>query len=103
MKKTLIVTVAFVLSAIIITSGFNNIKKDESPTNIADTEPSTQKYIISEFEGRIALYKSGEKEPLEVYPVFASSLPDSDYARIKKGICVESNDELHSLLDDYLS
>ncbi len=59
------------------------------------------KYIIRDYQGRVAVFRYGEDEPEEVFEVFTSSLPESECERISKGITVKSDEELQSLIEDY--
>lgn len=64
-------------------------------------------YIISEFEGNIAVYKidqMGEKvlyKKLEDYPL--SLLKEIDQEKLKKGIIVDSEEELSDVLENFIS
>ncbi len=54
-------------------------------------------------DGYIALWKTGEKEPVQVFPYQVSSLPPADQERLREGIVIESKEELISLIEDYFS
>lgn len=59
------------------------------------------KYIIRDYQGRVAVFRYGEDEPEEVFEVFTSSLPESECERLSRGITVKSDEELQSLIEDY--
>lgn len=64
-------------------------------------------YIVSEFEGNIAVYKideMGEKvlyKKFEDYPL--SLLKEIDQEKLKKGIIVDSEEELSDVLENFIS
>ena len=60
-------------------------------------------FIMGVQDGYVALWKSGETEPLEVFPYQVSSLPPADQARLRKGIVIDSAEDLIGLIEDYLS
>lgn len=60
-------------------------------------------FIMSVSDGYIALWKSGEPEPLKIFPYQVSSLPPADQARLREGIVIDSTDDLIGLIEDYLS
>ncbi len=60
-------------------------------------------YILGVHDGKIALWKDGDPEPMQVFPYSAAALPDTEEARLKKGIRIESMDDLDRLLEAYLS
>ena len=62
---------------------------------------STDKYILGEFEGFLAIYKSSSKKPIEIIDVRVDSLPERDVERIKRGIYANSLSEIISLAEDY--
>ncbi len=60
-------------------------------------------FIMGVQDGYVALWKSGETEPLKVFPYQVSSLPPADQARLRKGIVIDSAEDLIGLIEDYLS
>lgn len=59
--------------------------------------------LIGVHNGKIALWRDGDPEPFKVFPYRASMLPDEQEQALKKGIRVESMEELERLLEAYLS
>lgn len=78
-----------------------------NPQNTSDNKmlntPKNNNYILSEYEGKLAIYKNGENMPISVYETYLSSLPEKDKELIEKGIIIESTEELQSLIEDYTS
>ncbi|MGN0545023.1 MAG: BofC C-terminal domain-containing protein [Acutalibacteraceae bacterium] len=68
---------------------------------VIEKTATPDKYIIRDYQGRVAVFRYGEDEPEEVFEVFTSSLPESECERISKGITVKSDEELQSLIEDY--
>ena len=60
-------------------------------------------FILGIHEGRVALWKDNQKNPMKVFPYQASMLPEADQQRLEKGIHVDSLSELYKLIEDYLS
>lgn len=75
-------------------------KKDEAPTAVTEVQ---HLYTLTEYGGRIALYKKGFSMPVEIYDINISSLPLSDRELIKNGINAESDDEIQKVIEDYTS
>lgn len=61
----------------------------------------SEKYIMRDYNGRIAVFVYGEDEPQEVFDVFTSSLPRGEAERIYKGITVEGDEALQKLIEDF--
>lgn len=61
----------------------------------------SEKYIMRDYNGRIAVFIYGEDKPQEVFDVFTSSLPRGEAERIYKGITVEGDEALQKLIEDF--
>ncbi len=59
--------------------------------------------LIGVHNGRIALWRDDDPEPFKVFPYRAFMLPDEQEEMLRKGIRVESMEELQRLLEAYLS
>ena len=101
MRKKAIPLLFLASLALIITVIF--IRPEKNNVEITSESTVLCRYIIGEYDGLIALFENGSEKPKKVYPVFASSLPESDYERIKSGIKAENEDIAAAILDDYLS
>lgn len=60
-------------------------------------------FLLGIHDGFIALWRTDSPQPAEVFPYRADSLPIADQEALKKGIPVESAQDLAHLLEDYLS
>ncbi len=60
-------------------------------------------FLLGIHDGRIALWKDDDPEPVRVFPYYANALPPSDRAALEKGILIEGESNLNRLLEDFLS
>lgn len=60
-------------------------------------------FILGSHRGFVALWTDPTAEPDVVFPYSVTSLPPADQAELEKGIVIDSKEELHRLLEDYLS
>lgn len=60
-------------------------------------------FILGVYEGKVALWKDHQKDPIKVLPYQVSMLPQADQKALEKGIHIESLSQLHKMLEDYLS
>ena len=59
--------------------------------------------LLGSWNGQLALWEPGAAQPEQYYPIHISTLPPADQKALEAGICVNSQRELSSLLEDYLS
>lgn len=92
MKKLLAITGAILISSIIITSFINPttpgaVKDGESAQqNSQQSDSYAQGYIVSEFAGRIALYRIRDNKVLFSTDTLVSDLPKADREALRSGI-----------------
>ena len=60
-------------------------------------------FLLGVHEGRIALWKGEDPEPIKVFPYYARMLPAVDRRALEEGIRFESAEDLVRVLEDYLS
>lgn len=60
-------------------------------------------YELKEYEGTIAIFKTGKKAPLKTTSIAVNDLPKTDREMLKTGIKASSEEELNVLLEDYCS
>ncbi|MBR6596257.1 MAG: hypothetical protein IKK72_06805 [Oscillospiraceae bacterium] len=60
-------------------------------------------FLIGNHKGFIALWRDNAGDPSIVFPYSVASLPLQDQQLVNKGIYLQSEEELHRLLEDYLS
>ena len=68
-----------------------------------NTKAENYEYILSDYNGYIALFKVNYAEPVEVYNILTDSLPLNDAKDIKNGIYAHSVDELTLIIEEYTS
>ena len=59
--------------------------------------------LVGVHNGRIALWRDNDPKPFKVFPYPVSMLPDEQEQMVRKGIRVESMEELQRLMENYLS
>lgn len=60
-------------------------------------------FLLGVQNGRVALWRDGCSQPVQVFPYLAENLPAADRKALEQGIRLESREELIRLLEDYLS
>lgn len=60
-------------------------------------------FILGNHNGYIALWKTTDPQPVQIFPYSVSTLPPADQQALEKGIPIASIEQLHRLLEDYLS
>lgn len=60
-------------------------------------------FLLGVHQGKIALWKDGNPNPVRIFPYRVTSLPVADQEALEKGIKIDSDSQLASLLEDYLS
>ena len=95
--KSIAVALAFCAAAFLTVSAI-----------IENTAPNgSEKYIMRDYNGRIAVFVYGEDEPQEVFDVFTSSLPRGEAAAIAAAadnlISHPENDDIDWTPDEFVS
>lgn len=60
-------------------------------------------FLLGIHEGKIALWKNEDPQPVKVFPFYAKFLPSADRRALEEGIRFESVEDLQRLLTDYMS
>ena len=89
---------------------------ESAPVDIAQTVKATEpdkpeesesrssgSYRIKEYKGNIAVFESGSSKPFRITDIAVKDLPVADQNDLNNGIMVDSQEELQTLLEDYLS
>lgn len=107
MSKRLVFSVVFTvcfLACIGVIASLSSQTAPSSAPETAATEPSTQShYIIKDFYGKVAVFKSDSNEPIEITDTSTATLPEFDRTQLKSGISVNDDTSLRRLLEDYCS
>lgn len=59
--------------------------------------------ILTEWEGKLAVFVEGYSVPDEVFDVYISTFPEEEQVRLRQGIRVADDTELARYLEDYTS
>ena len=62
-----------------------------------------KKYELKEYEGNLAIFKSGMPSPIRITSTSIEGLPIKDQELLRSGIEASSEEELNMLLEDYCS
>lgn len=65
--------------------------------------PPIDYYTVTEYQGKIAVFKNSETIPIDIYDSYVSVLPQHDRELLEKGIRTESTSELQKIIEDYTS
>lgn len=118
MKKLIGVTGCIVIFCLLINGvllpSLPNVKAEEEvniPDMTSSTEPISEvqssdmedSYILKNYKGKIAVFKSGSKTPTEITDTEISKLPKEDQISLANGIKVKDKLELNRLLEDFCS
>ena len=76
---------------------------EQSQSPAVPPESQDHEYILGEWEGRLAVYRTGESEPDSVLDVYLGLLPPADAQALREGIPVEDQTELDRRLEDFRS
>ncbi len=82
---------------------FFNIGNEVQIEAPQQTPKSTAYYLVSEYEGKIAVFKNGGTIPIDIYDTYISSLPQHDRLLLEKGIHADNIQELQEIIEDYTS
>ncbi len=59
-------------------------------------------FLLGIHNGRVALWKDQDPQPVRVFPYFAAALPEPLQRALCQGIPLESMDDLEDLMEKYL-
>lgn len=91
-----VIAAASALSYILILSEKNAAESESS-------QPVSDVYRVSQFNGKIAVFKNESEEPVEVLDAYISSFPEQDRILLEQGIYAENESELQKIIEDYTS
>lgn len=74
-----------------------------SGISAAASQIQKPKYLLSSYQGKLAVYIIGKKEPELIFDRYLHYLPDVDRVLLEKGIEVTEYSELLQLIEDYTS
>ncbi len=93
-----ITVVIFILSIGISFSNNNKTENAEAPQTVYDSG-----YVLGEYNGKIALYRSGSNEPYKKLDFKVDMLTEYDKQMVINGIYTDTEEELNRLIEDLTS
>ncbi len=101
----LALTAAAVIGLFALTGYFGNSEETLAAESSfpEQSEESARKMSLGIFDGKLALYIGESPYPNTVYDFMARTLPEEDQKRLSEGIEISSEEELQSLLEDFMS
>lgn len=60
-------------------------------------------YLLGIHDGKVALWKGNDPEPIKVFPYSADQLPEDARKQLEAGMTFNSLKELRRTIEDYLS
>lgn len=80
------------------------INKNKSSITTNKTELRQEyKYILKEFNGKLAVFKIDKKEPEMILDVSIDRLPEIDIEQLKIGLKIKNEKELNDRIEDFIS
>lgn len=79
---------------------------DKKETEVVKAETvisEERRYILKEYNGKIASFYYNSEEPIDVFDVSVNSFGEYDKQELYKGIVAYSEEELNRLIEDYTS
>lgn len=107
MKKALLKCIAASVAALTLLGAVTVIilKSPKKKSSFTESEETTVAalYTITDYNGKIALFKREYSMPVEIFDVNTNSLPQSDRELIIVGVTAYSDEEAQKLVEDYTS
>ena len=97
MKKLIVALSTIFCTILIMVSIYNMIPPKE--TDLSETKKTTI-YTIADYGGKVAVFEDENNEPFVVYDIYTHLLPENDIEILRKGIKVNSLQELQTCLED---
>ena len=72
-------------------------------SGISASQQQKPRYLLAGYQGKLAVYMIGKKEPELVFDSYLHYLPDVDRMRLEKGIEVADYTQLLQLIEDFTS
>lgn len=112
MEHSFAVTAALLLALSLVVFGAFAAEKYFSPGEETlvleenasfEEEPEEEKMLLGIFEGKLALFVGKSPYPNRIYDFLIRTLPQEDRKSLSEGIEIKSEEELESLLEDFMS
>lgn len=105
MSRRLIFCLVMTLSFLVLVGTISALTPDTvQQEQTAETAPSNANgYIIKNFQGKVAVFRSGDEILMNITDTEINSLPDFDKQQLQIGVYAANERELKRLLEDYCS
>ena len=97
MRKLIFALSTIFCTILIMVSIYNLIPS--VPDN-QDTLPAETTYTVADYGGKVAVFENDSNEPFAVYDIYTHLLPENDIEILRKGIKVNSMQQLQNCLED---
>ncbi len=101
-KQIFKIIFAFLTAFLVVALLFSKKQMGKKPSK-EETTTNISYYIVSEYNGQIAVFINDDKTPVKIYDSYVSTLPQKDQVTLKEGIKVETQEELQLIIEDYTS
>lgn len=88
---------ALTITFVSINSSNGTIREEKT------TAANMNLYTLSDYKGRIALYKQGYAMPVEIYDIYVDSLPEEEQKKVETGINADTDAEILKIIEAYTS
>lgn len=99
--KIVVFTVICILTLLLLFILIGAQRSDKKPENT--TAPKSNYYTVSEYQGKVAVFKNSDNIPFEIYDSYVAVLPEHDRQLLKNGIRANNGEELQKIIEDYTS
>lgn len=105
MTMFILTSAAIVSLAVITVFAVNNVPSEEvyAETQVTSAVVTTVRYTLRDYNGKLALFIGDEDIPSEVYDVMTKSFGEEDREMLRRGIIVDTEEEMRGLVEDYTS
>ena len=80
-----------------------NVPSSQETSETIATPSTIPAFTVKEYYGHIGIFKKDETTPYHEIDVEVDSLPEADQELLRKGIEVDSQEKLNSIIEDYES
>lgn len=97
-------SLSLLCAVLAVASAFTLIFSDHSGSErkiAEDDNASGYRYIVREYNGKIAVFEADNTSPVEILDCLVKNLPESDKNKLIKGIEVEDEGNLQQLIEAF--
>lgn len=110
MSRNVLLTCAAIAAVVISVTFFLTVPQawlgEEPATQSKEELPKENvnyEYELKAYDGKLAVYFYGEKQPQRVFEVYIQTLPQWDQEQLETGVPVKNYEELLKRIEDYSS